>query len=489
MAEEEGIPPEVEPEAAALPEQSRTHYLYTRGHPIDEERGNSYEYVSPEQEALYTKGVNALAAAKGTYKVAVQCREGMFSGTDADVYLTLIDEAGAKSAEFWLSGELQEGVGPAGGPDTRVSSQGKIKGRWWNDKDDSFEAGTVDYFFLETGLTLGPIAKVQVRVDDSKQKKYSDWDLQWVGVTFLAIGGDVATAAERPTKMWSFPCAGVAGSAEQYPFFKTGKDSPAAILLDRDEDPADPSRPLTEMDEQSVAAFFKLLPNMRTGDQLFFLAPSWTAPWTTSVTGQPYSHAGTIVVDTSTGSPVCLAYEATDNHSGTPDFCMGAEHRAMEHLGMWGMEVVRRIISHHGNVLYSPLIAPEGQTEEEVWEKTCGIESSNYAPGDIEALDIVASPTLIKNHLTGIGFSLKHVETKEEAIALPVLKDDYVMPAPLARNPRMNRAMMQFSKHVHMNSAAYDKWQFATATVKALTSKVNLSDSIVGIDGFFAIYI
>ena len=64
-----------------------------------------------------------------------------------------------------------------------------------------------------------------------------------------------------------------------------------------------------------------------------------------------------------------------------------------------------------------------------------------------------------------------------------------VMPAPLARNPRMNRAVMQFSKHVHMNSAAYDKWQFATATVKALTSKVNLSDSIVGIDGFFAIYI
>ena len=37
-----------------------------------------------------------------------------------------------------------------------------------------------------------------------------------------------------------------------------------------------------------------------------------------------------------------LAYEATDNHSGTPDFCMGETHRAMDHLGMWGWEVARR---------------------------------------------------------------------------------------------------------------------------------------------------
>ena len=60
------------------------------------------------------------------------------------------------------------------------------------------------------------------------------------------------------------------------------------------------------------------------------------------MTGQPYSHAGTVIVDRSAGVPVFLAYEATDNHSGTPDFCMGETHRAMDHLGMWGWEVARR---------------------------------------------------------------------------------------------------------------------------------------------------
>ena len=153
--------------------------------------------------------------------------------------------------------------GPTTGPNARLSSQGVVEGRWWDDKDDHFEAGMVDYFFLvrmpgprlaavrispgcsarlcarldimyscpaavvpshlapqvpnhalslrpvdryqqETGLQLGPISKITVRVDHAGTR-LADWNLQWVGVTFLAIGADAEDKAARPTKQWSFP--------------------------------------------------------------------------------------------------------------------------------------------------------------------------------------------------------------------------------------------------------------------------------------------
>ena len=58
---------------------------------------------------------------------------------------------------------------------------------------------------------------------------------------------------------------------------------------------------------------------------------------------------------------------------------------------------------------------------------------------------------------------LHHVHTKEEALNLPINADDFAFPPALERNPTMEMAMMQFSKHAHMLSASYDKWQFATA--------------------------
>ena len=44
----------------------------SRGHPLKGEAGDSYEYVAPSQERLFSSAVRALARARGTYKVAVQ---------------------------------------------------------------------------------------------------------------------------------------------------------------------------------------------------------------------------------------------------------------------------------------------------------------------------------------------------------------------------------------------------------------------------------
>ena len=60
------------------------------------------------------------------------------------------------------------------------------------------------------------------------------------------------------------------------------------------------------------------------------------------------------------------------------------------------------LLSHHGNVMYSPLYTPEGMTPEQVWEKAAAVESSNYAPGDLVNLDIVSEPLYIKRHLAGM---------------------------------------------------------------------------------------
>ena len=479
----EGVPPEpaAEEEAAEV-QRSRTYYLHTRGHPLKGEAGDSFEYVSPEQEKLYSSAIEAIATARGTYKVAVQTgTEGVFGGTDAEVFITLHDAAGNSSKEYALNGELQEGEGPKAdsklpttGPAARISSQGVVEGRWWDDKDDHFEEGFIDYFFLETGLAeaeLGPISEITIRVDHGG-RKFADWNLKWVGVSFLAIGADAANKATRPHAQYSFP-------NKDKTFFQVGDDTKAAIKIPRDEDPEDPSRPLTEFDVASMQAFDKMTEHMQTGDQLFFLAPSWTAPWTTTVTGQPYSHAGTIVVDRSADVPVFLAYEATDNHSGTPDFCMGHAHRGMDHLGMWAWEVARRLLTHHGNVMYSPLYAPEGKTAEDVWEEAASMESSNYAPGDLVNRDIVTSgtvngaeyPLYVKRHLVGMGFYFKglrkeglhYITDKAVALDMPINADDFAFPPALERNPTMEMAMMQFSKHAHMLSASYDKWQFATA--------------------------
>ena len=105
--------------------------------------------------------MTALAAAKGTYKVAVQtgAEAGMFGAGAGKVYVTLHDEAGASTKEYKLDGELQEGEGPGGGPDVRISSQGEVKGRWWDSKDTHFDAGTTDYFFLETGISCTTTTK------------------------------------------------------------------------------------------------------------------------------------------------------------------------------------------------------------------------------------------------------------------------------------------------------------------------------------------
>ena len=69
-----------------------------------------------------------------------------------------------------------------------------------------------------------------------------------------------------------------------------------------------------------VAACEKVIPTLRTGDAILFLSASWTAPHVTAVTGQPYSHAGLLVVDETTvpGQRIVLDYEATNNKSGTP---------------------------------------------------------------------------------------------------------------------------------------------------------------------------
>ena len=84
----------------------------------------------------------------------------------------------------------------------------------------------------------------------------------------------------------------------------------------------------------------------------------------------------------------------------------------MDHLGVWGWEITRRLLSHHGNVLYSALSVPaaEDMTEESVWcdqrlnsrlisrlifrlifvhfdrAKAATLESSNYAPSDVSEL-------------------------------------------------------------------------------------------------------
>jgi len=74
-----------------------------------------------------------------------------------------------------------------------------------------------------------------------------------------------------------------------------------------------------------VAACEKVLPTLRTGDAILFLSASWTAPYVTAVTGQPYSHAGLIVVDETSvpGQRIVLDYEATNNKSGTRDIMAG----------------------------------------------------------------------------------------------------------------------------------------------------------------------
>eukprot|EP01045_Picozoa_sp_COSAG04_P032136 COSAG04_NODE_6198_length_1386_cov_0.897516_1_plen_185_part_01 len=177
----EGVPPEPAAEEAAEVKRSRTYYLNTRGHPLKGEAGDSFEYVSPEQEKLYSSAIEALATARGTYKVAVQTgTEGVFGGTDAEVFITLHDAAGNSSKEYALNGELQEGEGPKAdsklpttGPAARISSQGVVEGRWWDDKDDHFEDGFIDYFFLATGLAeaeLGPIEEITIRVDHGGRK-------------------------------------------------------------------------------------------------------------------------------------------------------------------------------------------------------------------------------------------------------------------------------------------------------------------------------
>ena len=49
---------------------------------------------------------------------------------------------------------------------------------------------------------------------------------------------------------------------------------------------------------------------------------------------------------------------------------------------------------------------------------------------------------------------LHHVRTKEEALDLPINAADFAFPAALERNPRMELAMAQFSKHAHMLSSS-----------------------------------
>ena len=60
------------------------------------------------------------------------------------------------------------------------------------------------------------------------------------------------------------------------------------------------------------------------------------------------------------------------------------------------------LLTHHGNVMYSPLYTPDEMTPEQVWEKAAAVESSNYAPGDLVNLDIVSEPIYIKRHLAGM---------------------------------------------------------------------------------------
>ena len=52
---------------------------------------------------------------------------------------------------------------------------------------------------------------------------------------------------------------------------------------------------------------------------------------------------------------------------------------------------------------------------------------------------------------------LHHVHTKEEALDLPINAAHFAFPAALERNPRMELAMAQFSKHAHMLSASCKK--------------------------------
>ena len=129
-------------------------------------------------------------------------------------------------------------------------------------------------------------------------------------------------------------------------------------------------------------------------------------------TGEPYSHAGLVVVDEeehTSGQRVVLAYEATNNKSGTPDIMAGTfaerPHIFPIYEGVWGFEFFRRVLSYKGNVLLARLQDPE-------------------------------------------------------------------------RTRSQHAAVAQFAKHTHVYSSGYDKIQFGTATVQALTRKVNLTDKV-----------
>lgn len=178
--------------------------------------GDSFEFVGSAKEALYSSAITALTTAQRTYKVTVCTGKGMFAGTDANIFLTLHDKYGNSSKEYELSADLTEHAGPENGPpNQRLATQ--------DDKTFTFEKEKVDYFFIEEyakdpfGLDadgastlppLGVLDAVTVRCEESGSAKvkfttdasilgrlhitnieFGGWDLEWIGVTDLAIGG------------------------------------------------------------------------------------------------------------------------------------------------------------------------------------------------------------------------------------------------------------------------------------------------------------
>ena len=284
---------------------------------------------------------------------------GCFRGTDASIFITLHDEDGLSSDEWDLNAGLYEHAEADADLPGPSFARAKLASTSQTDKTFTFESGKTDYFFLEDYATdrfgldprddrgtarppLGELSHITLRVEASgaaslkwsrdatmtvrlkKENMFDGWDCEWVGVTRLAING-----AGGETKQYSFPCKGTPAAED---FYKPGSRYPDSVKLPVDKTPGDPTRPVTEDDESVVAVCQKVLPTLRTGDVVLFLSASWTAPHVTAVTGQPYSHAGLLVVDETTvpGQRIVLDYEATNNKSGTPDIMAGYFSRQAE---------------------------------------------------------------------------------------------------------------------------------------------------------------